>query len=68
MPIFEYKCSNCDTKFEELVSSSTATVICPQCKSDAVEKLLSTFAASSSSQSSGGAPSCGGGGCGSGFG
>ncbi len=65
MPIFEYKCSDCDNKFEELSMSSDETVNCPECNSGRVEKLLSTFAASTNSQSYQ-AP-CGAASCGSGF-
>ena len=66
MPIFEYECKSCTKKFEELVFSSTAPVICPQCGSTETRKLISTFASSVSGGSSAGA-SCSTGGCGSGF-
>ncbi len=56
MPIFEYKCTECDKKFEELVFGSDTIVTCPDCKSEKIEKLLSSFAASV--KSSGSAP-CG---------
>ncbi|MBU0983050.1 MAG: zinc ribbon domain-containing protein [candidate division Zixibacteria bacterium] len=65
MPLFEYRCTECDTKYEELSSSSDSSVACPNCGSDNTTRLLSTFAASTGSSSSG--PSCGssgGGGCG----
>ncbi|MBD3257775.1 zinc ribbon domain-containing protein [candidate division GN15 bacterium] len=65
MPIFEYKCNDCDETFEELVSSKDSAVPCPKCGSSNTHKLLSVFAASGGSWSA--APSCGGGGCGSGF-
>lgn len=48
MPIFEYHCRDCGTKFEKIVASSTASVTCRQCESPQVEKLLSTFAVSGS--------------------
>jgi putative FmdB family regulatory protein len=66
MPLFEYKCHDCDQTFEELVSSSDAKPSCPSCGSDHTGKLLSVFAAGGGSSKSAG-PSCGGGGCGSGF-
>lgn len=67
MPIFEYECSDCKKKFEELVNASDAKPECPACKSANTRKLLSVFAASvSSGQSS--TPSCSRPGCGSGFG
>ena len=64
MPLFEYKCNDCDHKFEELVNSSTTNVPCPKCKSQNTSKLLSVFAASGGSGS--GASSCSTGGCGGG--
>ncbi|KAA3631655.1 MAG: zinc ribbon domain-containing protein [Calditrichaeota bacterium] len=66
MPIYEYRCSDCSKKFEELVQNSVQKISCPECKSEKVEKQLSTFAASAGSTQS--TPSCGGGGCGTGFG
>jgi putative FmdB family regulatory protein len=65
MPMYEYKCSECEHQFEELVSSGTVSVACPKCGSEKTQKLLSVFAASAGSAS--GAPSCGSAGCGSGF-
>ena len=40
MPIYEYRCSECDSGFEVLVRGNNA-VSCPHCGSSAVEKLLS---------------------------
>jgi len=46
MPIYEYACQGCNHRFEELVSSSGGTLVaCPECSSQEVEKLFSTFAA-----------------------
>lgn len=57
MPIFEYKCKQCDNKFEVLYKSSTnqEEVSCPKCNSKENKKLLSSFSASgfSSTSSSG---------------
>jgi putative FmdB family regulatory protein len=45
MPVYEYQCTTCDHRFEELVSPSGHTVVaCPQCTSTDLTKLLSTFA------------------------
>jgi putative FmdB family regulatory protein len=44
MPIFEYKCTNCDNRFEQLVYRSSDKIACPACNSEAVEKYVSTFA------------------------
>jgi len=44
MPIYEYGCSDCGTKFEKLVSiSDNSTQECPKCKSKNVKKAFSTF-------------------------
>lgn len=45
MPLYEYKCSNCDTKFEVLHKSATQTneETCPSCNSVQIRKLFSSF-------------------------
>ena len=43
MPIFEFRCSKCRTKFEKLMFGRAASVSCPSCGSSKVEKLPSTF-------------------------
>lgn len=47
MPIFEYRCGDCNSKYEVLVksASSAAEVSCPKCHSVNSTKLFSTFAA-----------------------
>ena len=42
MPIFEYVCSECQHRFETLVSGSSA-VECPSCRSARLEKQFSVF-------------------------
>ncbi len=49
MPIFEYVCHDCGTKFEKILSSVAAAVTCKNCDSPRVEKLLSSFAISGAS-------------------
>jgi putative FmdB family regulatory protein len=69
MPIYEYVCADCRSKFEKLVRRWGDAVDCPGCGSAAVEKQLSTFAvASSGSASASSAEGCGmpEGGCGAG--
>ncbi len=44
MPIYEYRCRACDTRFEELVRGSDPAVACPECASADAERLLSVFA------------------------
>ena len=45
MPIFEYKCLECDSEFEKLVFRAAGTdgVHCPGCDSTEVERLFSCF-------------------------
>ncbi|MFL6352030.1 MAG: FmdB family zinc ribbon protein [Bryobacteraceae bacterium] len=46
MPIFEYACDDCGTKFERLVRrSETNAVRCPSCGQDHLTTQYSTFAA-----------------------
>lgn len=66
MPLFEYKCKHCETHFDELVTHADDPVICPLCKSDKTEKLMSVFAASTGGSGSSATP-CGQPSCGSGF-
>jgi len=63
MPIFEYKCKQCNTKFEVLHKSSLnqEEVSCPKCNSKENKKLLSSFSATGFSSNSN---SCENGSCG----
>lgn len=47
MPIFEYQCTACDARFEELVRSEREAqrVVCPRCGERRVARQLSVFAA-----------------------
>ncbi|RPI79296.1 MAG: zinc ribbon domain-containing protein [Desulfobacteraceae bacterium] len=65
MPIFEYKCNQCEKIFEELIFSSAEQnqVICPKCGAKDPAKLMSSFASLNSADSSiavGNSGSCGG--------
>ena len=44
MPLFEYQCKTCSREFELLVRG-TETPECPSCRSTALERRLSVFAA-----------------------
>jgi len=46
MPIFEYKCEECGTRFEKLVRRSTGTegLACPSCGQPHLSLQFSTFA------------------------
>jgi putative FmdB family regulatory protein len=60
MPIYEYVCSGCNSKFELLrpMSRANEEASCPQCQQKA-ERVLSTFACFSTDES--GMPSAVGG-------
>lgn len=60
MPIFEYSCEDCGTKFEKLVRRSTDSVECPSCGQNHLKTELSTFAAhaNGSTKSESSMPSC----------
>jgi putative FmdB family regulatory protein len=67
MPIYEYRCRECDNDFEALVSASAPQAQCPSCGSEDLTRELSMFA--SRSDNSGGGfdfsgPGAGGGCCG----
>ena len=48
MPLFEFVCKKCGTKFEQMVFSINKEEIeCPNCKSKEIEKQFSTFSAGS---------------------
>ncbi|MBV9155409.1 MAG: zinc ribbon domain-containing protein [Acidobacteriaceae bacterium] len=71
MPIFEYSCDDCGTKFEKLVrrSHEADAVRCPSCGENHLTTEYSTFAARSaaSKQTSGAYEGCGSGACGAGM-
>lgn len=53
MPIFEYRCEDCGTRFEFLQRGKD-TPECPLCGSKSLKKLLSRFSASVQGGASGG--------------
>lgn len=75
MPIYEYICDECETRFEKIVINKQQEISCPTCASKKATVQLSVFATagsggssspsgSSSGGSSSGGGSCCGGGCG----
>lgn len=62
MPIFEYLCEDCGTKFEKLVRRDDK-VQCPSCGKDRLSTQFSTFAAHANGKSAEAMPSCPGGMC-----
>lgn len=45
MPIFEYKCDDCGTKFEKLVRRTGDEIACPSCGEKHLKQEYSTFSA-----------------------
>jgi putative FmdB family regulatory protein len=67
MPIYEYVCDECETRFEKIVMNQQQQIVCPNCASKRASLQLSVFAtngSSTSAPSSGSGGSCCGGGCG----
>ena len=62
MPLYEYRCEGCGTRFEALIQGSQKAA-CTSCGGKKLEKLLSTFAVSAGGSSSP-APAPAMGGCG----
>ena len=57
MPIYEYTCQDCDSRFEKFVRSMTSNVSvkCPHCGGEHVKKGWSAFATSNTGGSLGAA-------------
>jgi putative FmdB family regulatory protein len=68
MPIFEYSCDDCGTKFEKLLRRVTEAndVRCPKCGQEHLTTQYSTFAAHAKSAGAQPQQDCGAGMCGSG--
>jgi putative FmdB family regulatory protein len=71
MPIYEYVCDNCETRFEKIVINKQQEISCPKCESKKATIQLSVFSSvgangssSPSSFSGGGGGGCCGGSCG----
>jgi len=60
MPIYEFQCRQCEKVFEVLFFSISENreVLCPDCNSDQVEKLMSIFGGKSGNTSSSNCSSC----------
>lgn len=61
MPLFEFKCENCENTFEELLSDKSEQVRCPNCNSKNVKRMMSTFGTnlSGKTNAAGSGASCG---------
>ena len=67
MPIYEYKCKNCDEEFEALVFRSDETPPCPNCKGEDIKRMMSACGfktgGATADTGSAGAPSSGSSSC-----
>lgn len=65
MPIYEYRCEDCGTKFEKLVrrAADQAELECPSCNQKHLKQELSTFAAHANGSKSENMPVCPSGRC-----
>ena len=64
MPIYEYTCQQCETKFEQLVRTMNGSekIKCPRCGSGKTARALSVFAVGAEgakSSAASDAPMCG---------
>lgn len=68
MPIYEYRCLDCEHEFEKLVRNGNERVVCLACGTEHVMRKISLFASKSGdrfvSAGTGGGCGCGRGGCG----
>ena len=46
MPLYDFHCRGCGHEFEALVRTGDAAPVCPSCKGQDIERLLSSFAVS----------------------
>ena len=63
MPIFEYLCEDCGSKFEKLVRREGSDVKCPSCGQEHLKQQFSTFAAHANGAPKDALPSCASGMC-----
>jgi len=65
MPIYEYRCEDCGTKFEKLVrrQADVPAVECPSCGQKHLRQELSTFAAQTGGNARSEMPVCPSGRC-----
>ncbi|MDD3731386.1 MAG: zinc ribbon domain-containing protein [candidate division Zixibacteria bacterium] len=58
MPMYEYQCTDCGHKFDELVKNASEVIPCPKCGSERTFKLISMFSAAGTSSPAGRGGSC----------
>jgi putative FmdB family regulatory protein len=60
MPIYEYRCTSCSTRFESLVPSGESTTpSCPRCGAGETRRMLSVFAVGKTDRAAPRAGPCG---------
>lgn len=64
MPIYEYICNDCGTRYEQIVMSKSQAIACPKCASRKHTLQLSVFAAPPNGTKSAAESSSSGGSCG----
>jgi len=66
MPLYEYVCSDCRTRFTALrpMSEANAPIACEACEGENTSRLLSTFAVFTANSETGASSSLGGCACG----
>ena len=55
MPIYEYRCADCDQSFETLVRAGDEATECPACRGGNIAREMSVFASSRAGAAAGGA-------------
>jgi len=62
MPIYEYVCEECETRFEKLVFGSAPEIICPECGCRSVQRVPSVcgFSSGGKTVTSSGSDACAG--------
>ena len=63
MPIYEYRCNQCEREFEQYVPSVQAAVACPGCQSARITRRLSGFGLRNAGGTFAGGGMSGDGGC-----
>lgn len=53
MPLYEYQCSACGQRFEELVSAGSSAPACPSCACAEVTRILSSVCGRTSDKGAG---------------
>ncbi len=61
MPIYEYVCDDCGTRYERLIMNKAQEIACPKCESKKHTQQLSVFSAAGNSSKANGQPAASGG-------